>query len=293
MAFVKASDDTSAKYRVKLPYGYGLLNPAAILFAIASQDTPFVRRDGVMVRDEAIVTELTSEGQLSDRYKIVFGTENMYMFLRQFTLLCSLLRDTRQCCENSPSPVDPATMYHGPFKRDEASDASPSRLDFSCIIDGLKKVISRKMDAKELEAIARKVSKDTVHQVAAMPKFVERCAAALIETAKEDAILHLYDYCHLPKVDPTSARAHCFAIAANASYRIQYDKTSGEMYFCFVPKGTALLASLPVDIKSLSEDERMSDVENGVSPMDDDDEDDPVEEYDDDEQPAWKRLKVW
>ena len=244
-----------------------------------------------MVRDDAIVTELTSEGQLNDRYKLVFGTENVYVFLRQFSLLCSLLRDTRQCCEKTSSPVDPSTMYHDPFKRDENIDPSPSRLDFSCIVDGLKKVVAGNMGAKELEATARKVSKETVHQVAAIPKLVERCAAALIETAKEDAILHLYDYCHLPRIDPASARAHCFAVAANASYRIQYDKMSGEMYFCYVPKGTALLTSLPDDIKSQSEDEHMSDVENGVSPMDDDEEDDPIEEYDD-EQPAWKRLKV-
>lgn len=289
VAFVKTTDDASPKYRVKLPYGLGFLSPAAILFAIPSQEAPFVRRDGAMVRDEAIVTELTSEGQLSDRYKIVFGTENVYMFLRQFSLLCSLLRDTRECCAKSPFPVDPATKYHDPFKRDDDIDAPPSRLDFSSIIDGLKKVVEGKMDTKELEATARKVSRETVHQVAAMPKFVERCASALIETAKEDAILHLYDYCHRRKIDPTIVRAHCFSVALNASYRIQYDKSSGEMCFCYVPKGTALLVSLPEGMKS--EDERMSDVENGVSPMDDEEEDDPIEEYDD-EQPAWKKIRV-
>lgn len=291
VAFVKTNEDAFPKYRVKLPYGHGFLSPAAILFAIPSQETPFLRRDGAMVRDEDVVTELTSEGQLCDRYNIVFGTENVYMFLQQFSLLCSLLRDTRERCENSHPPVDPATTYHDPFKRDEDIGAPPSKIFFPNIIDGLKKVVKGKMNTNELEAMARKASRETVHQVAAMPKFIERCATALIETAKEDAILHLYDYCHRPKVDITSIRTHCFAIAPNASYRIQYSKCSGEMCFSFVPKGKTLLVSPPDGMKSLSEDEHMSDVENGVSPLDDDEDDDVIEEYEDD-QPAWKKIKV-
>lgn len=294
MAFVKTSDDATPKYRVKLPFGHGFFSPVAILFAIPSQETPYVRRDGAMVRHEDIVIDVTSEVQLSDRFNIVFGTENVYIFLRQFSLLCSFLRDTRNCCEKSPSSIDPATKYHDPFKRDEDIDAPPSRIDFSSVIDGLKKVVEGKMDAKEIESIARKVSRETAHQVAAIPKFVERCAAALVEIAKEDSLLHLYDYCHRPKADLTSVRAHCFAIDPNASYRIQFDKSSGEMCFCFVPKGKALLVSPPDNMKSFSEDERMSDVENGVSPMDDDeedDDDDPIEEYEVD-QPVLKKIKV-
>ena len=62
----------------------------------------------------------------------------------------------------------------------------------------LEKVVCRKIEAKDFESYCRRVSKEKVHQMAVLPKLIDKCADALLNVAKEDALLRIFDYC-LPK----------------------------------------------------------------------------------------------
>jgi hypothetical protein len=297
-SYIKSIGKAAAKYRVKLPFGTAFVNPSAILYGVPSRDSPFVRRDGAMVRDESVVEEVTPSTQLGERYQLLFGTESIYMFMRQLALLCAVLTDTREQCAAFPPTKDPALSYCNSFRKDDdVQPAAATQVDFAAVLGSLKKVVSNQMDAKEFETLGRKVSKEKVHQMAALPKLIERCANALIKCAKEDALLHLYDYCQYDKVDPVAVQAHCFAVAPDASYRIQYDRTTGELCFSYGPKGEALLMAPGDDIKSFSEDEEMeTSGENDCATSAMEDEDDPIVDPPDRTTepllPPWKKAKL-
>ena len=58
-----------------------------------------------------------------------------------------------------------------------------------------EKVVCRKVEAKDYESYCRRVSKEKVHQMAVLPKLIDKCTDALLNVAKEDALLRLFDYC--------------------------------------------------------------------------------------------------
>jgi hypothetical protein len=286
-SFTEKDESGKAKYRIKLPFGVAYVGPSAILYAIASKDTPYVRRDGVMMRDESVAENGGSIGKLDQKYKLLFGTENVYLFLRLYSLLCSALSSIREHCEMFENVEDPASSYYNPVPK-ETEEAAP-RLDYSSVVSALHKVLSRKMEFKDFESLGRKVSKEKVHQMAALPKLIERCTDALLKVAKEDALLHLYDFCQNQGVDPVAVRTHCLGFATDAVYRIQYNPSDKLLCFSYLPKNEELLTTPRDDIKDVVEDEIM----NGTAdPMEEGEETDPIEEYDESNAPAAKRSKL-
>lgn len=274
------------KYRVQMAFGIAYLSPSAILYAVPSKDHAFVRRDGVMVRDELLANAVSKTVRLDEKYEMLFGTENIYLFLRLYALLSSFLSDIRTHCEIHGTSEDPAEAYRRPLNKDPEKVSSLKRLDYFCALEAVELVISKKMGLKELETLGRKVSKEKVHLIAALPKLVESCTESLVAIASEDVLLQLYDYCNYRKADPVVVRAHCFSVAPQASYRIQYDTTAGILYFNYLPKGRELRTASPgqngnIDSKEINGDD---------APMES--EDDPIEEFDDEEYRAVKRAKV-
>jgi len=198
--------------------------------------------------------------------------------MRLYLLVCSLLSDIREQCETFETAEDPAKKYYNPTK--STSDEVEEKLDYSTILSALQKVLSNRMSLKEFEVVGRKVSKDKVHEIAALPKLIERCMEALVEATTEDCLLHLYDYCQYRQVDPVAVRTHCFSVSSEANYRIQYDTTTGSMYFNYLPRGTELLTAPSAESNDKTDDGDMSL-----------DEDDPIEDSDDDSRPS-KRRKL-
>jgi len=227
--------ESKGRYRVKLPYGTAFLAPAAILHSIPSKDTPFIRRDGTMVRDTEESTK-TEGPYLGSNYQVMFSTRRIYLFLRLHLQLCNMLAELRDVCDGSVA-VDPATTYVVPPGEERRRDLS-ERLDFSGMIAALKSVIMKKCDLKAFETLARKISKDHVHVIASLPKLVEKCSDALFSVAKEDALFYLYDYCQYTEVNPAIARDHCFSMAPGADFRVQFDGKSTS--FSHLPKGIPL-----------------------------------------------------
>jgi hypothetical protein len=229
------------KYSIKLTYGTAFLSPSAVLFALPTSDQLYVRRDGVMVRDESLAASgLSALPKVSPRFKLMFATEDVYLFMRLYTLVCALLSSGRLADEASEPPE---TSYHTPPRKDPEEDAVSVRVKYADVLSALMKVVTRKMDGKDFETLARKLTKKHVHQFAALPKLLERCAQSLLSLAKEDCILPLYDYCKYGNADPVSLRARCLAVTAEVSFRIQMDSESGAVYFNYLPKSTELLTS--------------------------------------------------
>jgi len=284
-----SSTRTTARYRVKLPFGVGVLSPSAVLHPVQSEDVPFVRRDGAMVKDNATIESRPSPDapKIDEKYQLLFGNENIYLFLRLYTLLCSLLSDLKEHCETFPAPEDPARSYHNPAQTHPK--VTSERLDYAGVVSALLKVLRKEADVKEYEALGRKVSKEKVYQMAALPKLAERCAETLVKIAQEDVLLYLYDYCQFRHVDPVAVRIHCFSMEPDAFYRIQYDAKSGSMCFSYLPKNEELLLT-PGPDNVASEPDEVNVGENGDDQMMED-EDDPIEEYED-EEPATKRQKL-
>jgi hypothetical protein len=277
------SGSLNPKYRIKLPFGVAYVGPSAILHAIPSKDSPYVRHDGTMMRDDSVAQNGGSIGKLDQKYKLLFGTESVYLFLRLYSMLCSILSSTREHSETSG--VDAADSYHNPVRKETKEAAH--RLDYSGVVSALQKVLSKKMDSKEFESLGRKVSKKKSYQMAALPKLIERCADALAKVAKEDVLLHLFDVCQNQGVDPVTVRTHCLAVAPDAAYRIQYSPSSDVLFFSHLPKSEALLTAPVDDMEGVVEEEM-----NGTTDPMEEGEADPIEEYEESDAPAAKRTKV-
>lgn len=227
---------TEAKheYRVKLAFGIGYLKPSAVLHPLAVKETPYVRRDGSMVREYDAPMVVGAHGhKLGAKYQLLYGTERVYLFMRLYTLLTNLLANVRDHCDTFSTREDPADHYHNPAHK-EGKRRRSERLDYSGIVSMLKKLLADECDTKEFESLGLKVSKEKVYVIAALPKLVDRCVESLVSVAKEDVLLHLYDYCQYREVDPSVLRKQCFAMAPDADFRIQFDGES--LSFSYLPK---------------------------------------------------------
>jgi hypothetical protein len=250
-----------ASYRVKFPFGIAHLSPSAILHSIPSKETPYVRRDGNMVRDTVLMSSggsssstASSKKAIGDKYELLFGTESVYLFLRKYLLLCSILKDIREHVDTFGPSGDPSLEYWSPTSR-HSSKADGGhhhvRLDYSTLFTAAVTFFSAgnpsdDVGSKELERVGRIVCKDKLYLVAALPGLVDRCVQAMVDTAHEDAILSLYDYCqYRQSVDPVSVRTHCFSLAPTAVYRIQYDTAEGAVHFNYLPRSVELAVTPP------------------------------------------------
>lgn len=284
LAFRADSATSDPLYRVRLAFGTAFLSPWAILHTIPSKDQPFARRDGSMVRVETLVErDVSLNVRVDEKYMLLFGTESVYVFLRVYLVLCSLLDSIREHCEMFDAPDDPTEKYCKPNKDADKDTPSP-KLDYSTILSGLQKVACKNMSLKDFESLGRKVAPAKVHEIASLPEFVDRCVDALVATAREDCLLQLYDYCQYRIVDPVAVRARCLSVSREALYRIQYDTSTGTIYFNFLPRSLDLLI-MPVLYLERHEDETKE-----VVPMETED---PIDEFeDDDDDPPVKRAKI-
>jgi hypothetical protein len=170
------------------------------MHGIHADGTKYVRRDGQMEKEDESTddNEWGAQGpaKLDKKFKVLFGSDHIYLFLRLYSFLVSLLDEIGSYLRANPTMVDPTTNYYNPMKsQDEKSEA---RLDFAAVMTNLQKVVGRKMSSKDFEAFCRRVSPEMVHKMAALPKLVEKCADMMAQTAKEDLLLQLFDFCNIP-----------------------------------------------------------------------------------------------
>jgi hypothetical protein len=197
ISFMEGNSQCASRYRIKLPFGIAFVQPYAVLHALSGPDgTIYVRRNGQMEKEES--RDDGDSVRLDKKYRLLFGSEHIYLFVRLFSYLVSLLTEIEEDIRSNPNMVDPASKYYNPMEPAEEGGKQKTRLDFYAVTLNLQHVISRKLEAKDFEAFCRRVSREHVHKMAALPKLVEKCADALLQVAKEDLLLYLNDYCQAP-----------------------------------------------------------------------------------------------
>jgi len=199
LSFMEGNPSMGCRYRVKLPFGVASVRPSAILHSLPQPDGAImVRRDGAMAKDEspAGAGEGLFAEKLNKKFQLLFATESVYVFMRMYCLLVSLLTETREYLKAPPPGHDPADSYTIPKPmREERQKPEQPPADFAGVISMLEKIVVRSVEPKDYEAYCRRVSLAKVHQMAVLPKLIDKCADALISVVKEDILLHLFDYC--------------------------------------------------------------------------------------------------
>jgi hypothetical protein len=271
-----------------MDFGTAFLCPSAVLYAIPTKDIPYIRLDGIMIRDETSMNDDDSldTDKLDKKYKLLFGTEFVYLFFRLYNLLCLILSDSMIYSESLGPLKDPASLYYNPQRKGTDNEFS-HRLNMVGLCSALKKVTGKQMSFRDYVSFGRKICQNRLHQVAVLPKLLEKCSDCLIKMAEEDVILQLYDYCHYREVDPVAVRSQCLAVAPEAIYRIQYDPESGRLLYCYLPETEVLLSNPRTELENVDNEDKNEKADDKMI------EDNPVnEDGAGGGQPVSKRIKL-
>jgi hypothetical protein len=292
LAFMDTPND-GPRYRVKPPYGIAFLQPYAIMHNVDAEDgSRFARRDDEMIKQNHASESEAVEGVASvvvdKKFKVLFGSSSVYLFLRLYSFLISLLDEIEEYLRANPTMVDPTLTYYNPMKSTDEKQVTETKLNFPSVIVRLGEVIAKQLSTKDFEAFCRRVNREIVHKMAALPKLVEKCGDLMIKVAEEDLLPHLFDICQYSGQNPVTLRAACFAISPDASYRIQFNSSNGRLYFSYLPEAEEL-STVPTGDDDDDDDDEMEDNE-----VEDDyeDEDDMDLDHEEEDLREAKRSKV-
>jgi len=290
-AFVDGIDSEEApRYSVKLPFGIGHLQPYAILHNVDAKDgSKYIRRDDEMMKDpnssKVISNGSESPVVVDKKFKLLFGSDSIYLFLRLYGFLISLLDDIKEYLERNPARFDPSQAYYNPIKSAEDREKVDRKLNFASITAKLGDVVAKKTTLKEFETFGRRVNRDITYKISALPKLVERCGDMMIKMSEEDLLPSIFDTCQYSGQCPVTLRSTCMALSATAEYRIQYNTKLGRIYFSYLPEDEELSTTLPGD-----DDDDDDEMEDGE--MDDDYDDDMDLDHEEEDLREVKRMKV-
>jgi len=264
----EGTGQSTLRYKVRLPFGIGFVRPESIF---QSANGPgFLARNG----DQVKVSETEFPGsdyRLDNKYKLVFVEEIVYKFLRIYSLLVSILHDTKSRLLQTDSDQMDTTVDNKTF--------GPA---YTAYLSKLKEVMVSQPDLLAFERFCRATCKKRVGQLTVLPKIVDSCARLLVEISKDDVLLSAYDFSMWGERDPVKLRSQCLSVSDESSYRVQI--SDDNIFFAYVDPDQDLMA--------LPEDDEVEDE------MDDDAEDGEIEESgedlnpDDDGQPDSKRQKL-
>lgn len=201
LSFIEEEKELGPRYRVKFPFGIGFVSPSSIAYGVppnSSDSYYYVRDDNVPLEMEKVKIKEKKEPtiQLDDKFKLLFGTETIYLFMRLYIGLVSLLDEIESYLRANPATVDARKSYYNPMRNVDEKKAA--KLDFSTMILHLQDVVAKKQSLKEFESYCRRLSPEMVHKMAALPKVIEQCAYYMRLVAEEDRLLHLNDLCQHP-----------------------------------------------------------------------------------------------
>ena len=156
-------------YRVKLPFGIGHLQPYAVLHNVDAKDgSKYCRRGDEMIKevDSAPVdperSNTASSVVVSKKFQVLFGSDSIYLFLRLYGILISMLNEIIEYLSSNPTKIDPSLSYYNPMKSADDKQKEEYKLDYPALILKLHDVVGKKMNLKDFESFARLVNKDIV-----------------------------------------------------------------------------------------------------------------------------------
>lgn len=281
------SDGGRPQYSVKFQDNFRTLEPPAVLHNIDAGDgSEYVRQYKEMIKKSDVKPEgLSSVVVVDKKFKVLFGTDNIYLFLRLYGFLVSLLDDIKEYLVNNPTLADPSLSYYNPMK---STDDKPkdNKLDFATVVVKLHEVLAKTMSHKDFDSFARLVNRDIVFKIAALPKLVQKCGDTMIKMSEEDLLPQIYDICQYSGQSPLSLRSACMSISPDAKYRVQYNASNGRFYFSYLPAEEEL-STVPT-----GDDDDDEDMEDGEMEDDYDDEDDMDSDNEAEDLLEVKRAKI-
>jgi hypothetical protein len=291
---IQAALDTvfGPQYRVRLPFGIAILQPSAIMHTLplAYESHQYVRRDDRMVKEDDAMASSSKNPVVDSKFKLLFGSDSIYLFLRLYTYLINLLDEIEAYLRENPSPGDPARLYYNPMKSSDDKQQLETKLDFPAVMMKLRLVVAKKLTPKDFETFCRKVSPVIVYKMSALPKLVEKCGDMLIKVSEEDLLPRLYDICQYTGQNPVNLRQSCLFISPDLSYRIQLNTSNGRLYFTYLPEGEEL-STVPTGDGGDDEDDDEFMDDKKVGDIEDDDDDDMDLEHEEEDLRAVKRRK--
>lgn len=270
--------DDNRFYKVQFKYGaIGFIRPCSIIHLMPGSDVPYARRGGFMEFVEQ--TNSNSENALGKDIQVLFGTEKMYLFLRMYCLLLSILEETQKSFESKNTNNN--TMEGVEMKSDNgnnmvigaSSSTQSSTTDirvkykkcFHGIIQALCDTLTQQITKKKFEICCRNIISGTqqkdIYKLAALPKLVEKCSDMLVKISREDLCLSLYDLSILASQhkDPVLLRQQTKEVTKDmqACYRIQYCPQTQEILFGFMNPDAQVLIH-PKNSMSLNNNANLS-----------------------------------
>jgi histone deacetylase complex regulatory component SIN3 len=148
------------RYLVKFSFGVGYVVRSAVVHVFDENNADM---DTGAEDNATDVTQL-----MSDNIQILFGTEKMYLFMRLYILLVTMLYQAKSIADSKGVDI------------------------FTELVSFLKELLQGKMTPKAFEDYCIKTFVNDAYNFVAIPPLVEKLADALVKMVKEDCLESLY-----------------------------------------------------------------------------------------------------
>ncbi len=192
------------RYKVKFSFGVGYVHPDAIAHLLPSNNSA------------ADVAEVDDAQLMQDDTQVLFGTENIYLSMRLYMLLATMLYQAKDAIEG-----------------DGYTKCMAAIVDF----------VSSKTDLKEFESTIRGIIDKNVHNIVAIPSLVQSCGGAMANVVEEDVIENLYHCSQLKLKDLNQLRSLSIDVTEEAVYRLQISSSANRVFFSYIPADVELQLS--------------------------------------------------
>lgn len=163
----ESQTNDSFRYLVNFSFGVGYAHPSALHLLASSESEP--------VADTG--SDNAAAHLMQDDIQVLFGTEEVYIFMRLYILLVTMLYQAKDILDRQSVSGNPE------------EEARPG---YTGVMASLQDLVEGKNDAKAFEAECRKVVADDVYNFVAIPPLVESCARAVVKVVKEGDVENLY-----------------------------------------------------------------------------------------------------
>lgn len=157
------SVDDQLRYLVMFPFGIGYVMSRNITESVPTSES----------NTDAMVDDDIASQLMPDDIQVLFGTEKMYLFMRLYILLVTMLYQAKDIVDRN-------------------KEASDKRDLFSDLVSSLNDLLLGKLNAKSFEDECKKYLGNDVYNCIAIPPLAVKCAGALVRMIKEGRYLELY-----------------------------------------------------------------------------------------------------
>jgi hypothetical protein len=215
------------RYKVKFSFGVGYVHPNAIAHLLPSSNS---------APDDA---SADNSQLMQDNIQILFGTENMYLSMRLYMLLVTMLYQAKDAIEGD---------------------------GYTRCIAAIVDFIKSKTDVKEFETTIRGIIDKNVFNIVAIPQLVQSCGNAMVKVVEEDVVDNLYHCSQLKLKDLNKLRSLSMDVTEEAVYRLQIYSSANQVFFSYLPADVELQLSNT----AVSEKRTLETEENDYMKVDDD-----------------------